>query len=111
NLLHIVDFKTEQIIGVIKEQDYWDDLRQWDLKDNKDKFEFTTADGTKIAASLIQQNLVVKQTRDGTFVSYIITEVEQDTTGRPKKIYALGEHTKLKKATVIKPQTLQATTV
>ncbi|WP_144497038.1 phage tail spike protein [Bacillus toyonensis] len=111
NLLHIVDFKTEQIIGVIKEQDYWDDLRQWDLKDNKDKFEFTTADGTKIAASLIQQNLVVKQTRDGTFVSYIITEVEQDSTGRPKRIYALGEHTKLKKATVIKPQTLQATTV
>ncbi|PEJ57818.1 hypothetical protein CN906_30775, partial [Bacillus toyonensis] len=111
NLLHIVDFKTEQIIGVIKEQDYWDDLRQWELKDNKDKFEFTTADGTKIAASLIQQNLVVKQTRDGTFVSYIITEVEQDTTGRPKKIYALGEHTKLKKTTVIKPQTLQATTV
>ncbi|MCG3793668.1 hypothetical protein LT343_09580 [Bacillus toyonensis] len=111
NLLHIVDFKTEKIIGVIKEQDYWDDLRQWELKDNKDKFEFTTADGTKIAASLIQQNLVVKQTRDGTFVSYIITEVEQDSTGRPKKIYALGEHTKLKKATVIKPQTLQATTV
>ncbi|HDR7888403.1 TPA: phage tail protein [Bacillus toyonensis] len=111
NLLHIVDFKTEQIIGVIKEQDYWDDLRQWELKDNKDKFEFTTADGTKIAASLIQQNLVVKQTRDGTFVSYIITEVEQDSTGRPKKIYALGEHTKLKKATVIKPQTLQAITV
>ncbi|PEP99026.1 phage tail spike protein [Bacillus toyonensis] len=111
NLLHIVDFKTEQIIGVIKEQDYWDDLRQWELKDNKDKFEFTTADGTKIAASLIQQNLVVKQTRDGTFVSYIITEVEQDTTGRSKKIYALGEHTKLKKATVMKPQILQATTV
>lgn len=111
NLLHIVDFKTEQIIGVIKEQDYWDDLRQWELKDNKDKFEFTTADGIKIAASLIQQNLVVKQTRDGTFVSYIITEVEQDTTGRSKKIYTLGEHTKLKKATVIKPQTLQATTV
>ncbi|PEJ03368.1 phage tail spike protein, partial [Bacillus toyonensis] len=111
NLLHIVDFKTEQIIGVIKEQDYWDDLRQWELKDNKDKFEFTTTDGTKIAGSLIQQNLVVKQTRDGTFVSYIITEVEQDSTGRPKKIYALGEHTKLKKATVIKPQTLQATTV
>ncbi|PGF00325.1 phage tail spike protein [Bacillus toyonensis] len=111
NLLHIVDFKTEQIIGVIKEQDYWDDLRQWELKDNKDKFEFTTADGTKIAASLTQQNLVVKQTRDGTFVSYIITEVEQDTTGRPKKIYALGEHIKLKKATVIKPQTLQASTI
>ncbi|PGE77041.1 phage tail spike protein [Bacillus toyonensis] len=111
NLLHIVDFKTEQIIGVLKEQHYWDDKRQWELKNNVDKLEFTVSDGTKESAKLMQQNLIVKQTRDGTFVSYIITEVEQDTTGRPKKIYALGEHTKLKKATVIKPQTLQATTV
>ncbi|HDR7949224.1 TPA: phage tail protein [Bacillus toyonensis] len=111
NLLHIVDFKTEQIIGVLKEQHYWDDKRQWELKNNVDKLEFTVSDGTKESAKLMQQNLIVKQTRDGTFVSYIITEVEQDTTGRPKKIYALGEHTKLKKATVIKPQTLQASTI
>ncbi|AFU14408.1 Phage minor structural protein [Bacillus thuringiensis MC28] len=111
NLLHIVDFKTEQIIGVLKEQHYWDDKRQWELKNNVDKLEFTVSDGTKESAKLMQQNLIVKQTRDGTFVSYIITEVEQDSTGRLKKIYTLGEHTKLKKATVIKPQTLQATTV
>ncbi|MGM2415618.1 phage tail spike protein [Bacillus cereus group sp. BceL062] len=111
NLLHIVDFKTEQIIGVLKEQHYWDDKRQWELKNNVDKLEFTVSDGTKESAKLMQQNLIVKQTRDGTFVSYIITEVEQDTTGRPKKVYALGEHTKLKKATVIKPQTLQASTI
>uniref|UniRef100_UPI00164276BC phage tail spike protein n=1 Tax=Bacillus toyonensis TaxID=155322 RepID=UPI00164276BC len=111
NLLHIVDFKTERIIGVIKEGDYWDDKRQWELKNHVDKFEFTVSDGTKESAKLMQQNLIVKQTRDGTFVSYVITEAEQNSTGRSKKIYALGEHTKLKKATVIKPQTLQATTV
>ncbi|MBH0359011.1 phage tail spike protein [Bacillus toyonensis] len=111
NLLHIVDFKTEQIIGVIKEHDYWDGLRQWEMKNNVDQFGFTVADGTKNVAKLMQQNLIVKQTRDGTFVSYVITEAEQDSADQSKKIHALGEHTKLKKATVIKPQTLQATTV
>ncbi|MDO8161727.1 hypothetical protein FKQ51_31665, partial [Bacillus toyonensis] len=111
NLLHIVDYKTDQIIGVIQEKNYWNDIRQWELKNNIDQFEFHTMDGTKISASLVQQNLIVKQTRDGTFVSYVITEAEQDATDRSKKIHALGEHTKLKKAAVIKPQTLQATTV
>ncbi|MGG1339779.1 phage tail spike protein [Bacillus toyonensis] len=111
NLLHIVDFKTEQIIDVIQEKDYWNDIRQWELKNNIDQLEFNTMDGTKISASLVQQNLIVKQTRGGTFVSYVITEAEQDATDRSKKIHALGEHTKLKKAAVIKPQTLQATTV
>ncbi|PGC34639.1 hypothetical protein COI51_12645 [Bacillus toyonensis] len=111
NLLHIVDFKTEKIIGVIQEKNYWNDIRQWELKNNIDQLEFNTMDGTKISASLVQQNIIVKQTRDGTFVSYVITEAEQDTADRSKKIHALGEHTKLKKAAVIKPQTLQATTV
>ncbi|AXK21512.1 phage tail spike protein [Bacillus sp. COPE52] len=111
NLLHIVDFKTEKIIGVIQEKNYWNDIRQWELKKNIDQLEFNTMDGTKISASLVQQNIIVKQTRDGTFVSYVITEAEQDTADRSKKIHALGEHTKLKKAAVIKPQTLQATTV
>ncbi|MGX5475937.1 phage tail spike protein [Bacillus toyonensis] len=111
NLLHIVDFKTEKIIGVIQEKDYWNDIRQWELKNNIDQLEFNTMDGTKISASLVQQNLIVKQTRDGTFVSYVITEAEQDSVERSKKIHALGEHTKLKKAAVIKPQTLQASTI
>ncbi|PRT14967.1 hypothetical protein C6353_21755 [Bacillus toyonensis] len=111
NLLHIVDYKTNQIIGVIQEKNYWNDIRQWEIKNNIDQFEFNTMDGTKESAKLMQQNLIVKQTRDGTFVSYVITESEQDVTDRSKKIHALGEHTKLKKAAVIKPQTLQATTV
>ncbi|PFZ79890.1 hypothetical protein COL82_04555, partial [Bacillus toyonensis] len=111
NLLHIVDYKTDQIIGIIQEKNYWNDIRQWEIKNNIDQLEFNTMDGTKESAKLMQQNLIVKQTRDGTFVSYVITEAEQDATDRSKKIHALGEHTKLKKAAVIKPQTLQATTV
>ncbi|PGA16608.1 hypothetical protein COL80_30155, partial [Bacillus thuringiensis] len=63
--LHIFDFKTEQIIAVIKEQDYWDDLRKWELKNNVDQFEFTVSDGTHKAAKLMQQNIVLKRVRDG----------------------------------------------
>ena len=111
NNLHIVDFKTDQIIGVIQEKEYWDDLRHWEMKNNVDQFDFTVSDGTKHAAKLMQQNLIVKQTRDGTFVSYVIIEGEQVAIGRSKKIYTVGEHTKLKKAAVIKPQTLQGSTV
>ncbi|PGN13201.1 hypothetical protein CN954_12155 [Bacillus cereus] len=111
NDLHIFDFKTEQIIAVIKEQDYWDDLRKWELKNNVDQFEFTVSDGTHKAAKLMQQNIVLKRVRDGSFVSYVINESEQDSVDRSKKIYALSEHTKLKKAKVIKPQTLEGYTV
>ncbi|PGU85372.1 phage tail spike protein [Bacillus cereus] len=111
NDLHIFDFKTEQIIAVIKEQDYWDDLRKWELKNNVDQFEFTVSDGTHKAAKLMQQNIVLKRVRDGSFVSYVINESEQDSIDRSKKIYALSEHAKLKKAKVIKPQTLEGYTV
>lgn len=31
-ILHVVDFKTDQIISVIQPKDYWDDRRQWELK-------------------------------------------------------------------------------
>ncbi|KAA0814446.1 hypothetical protein DN403_26715 [Bacillus sp. AY2-1] len=111
NDLHIFDFKTEQIIAVIKEQDYWDDLRKWELKNNVDQFEFTVSDGTHKAAKLMQQNIILKRVRDGSFVSYVINESEQDSIDRSKKIYALSEHKKLKKAKVIKPQTLEGYTV
>lgn len=111
NDLHIFDFKKEQIIAVIKEQDYWDDLRKWELKNNVDQFEFTVSDGTHKAAKLMQQNIVLKRVRDGSFVSYVINESEQDSVNRSKKIYALSEHTKLRKAKVIKPQTIESYTV
>ena len=31
-ILHVVDFKTDQIVAAIQPQDYWDDKRQWEIK-------------------------------------------------------------------------------
>ena len=35
-ILHVVDFKTDQIVAAIQPQDYWDDKRQWEIKNNVD---------------------------------------------------------------------------
>ncbi|KEH45342.1 prophage LambdaBa01, minor structural protein [Bacillus thuringiensis serovar kurstaki str. HD-1] len=31
-LLHVVDFKTDQIISAIQPKDYWADNRHWEIK-------------------------------------------------------------------------------
>ncbi len=110
-ILHVVDFKTEQIVAAIQPKDYWDDKRQWEIKNSIDKLDFTTFDGTKDSVTLQQQNLVLKQVRDGRIVPYVITEIEQDSKNRSKVIYASGEWILLAKSGIIKPQKIESKTV
>ncbi|MGG2934854.1 phage tail spike protein [Bacillus pacificus] len=110
-ILHVVDFKTEQIVAAIQPKDYWNDKRQWEIKNNIDKLDFTTFDGTDDSITLQQHNLVLKQVRDGRIVPYVITEVEQDSKNRTKVTYASGEWILLAKAGIIKPQKIESKTV
>ena len=41
-ILHVVDFKTDQIIATIQPKDYWADNRHWEIKNNIDMLEFKT---------------------------------------------------------------------
>ena len=41
-----------------------------------------------IKAKLMQQNIVLKRVRDGSFVSYVINESEQDSVNRSKNLCA-----------------------
>lgn len=109
--LHVVDFKTNQIIAAIQPKDYWDDKRHWEIKDNIDTLEFKVFDKTKNAISLMQQNLVLKEVRDGRIVPYVITEVEKDSEGRSLTAYASGEWIQLAKAAYIPPQKIEVKTV
>ncbi len=109
--LHVVDFQTEQIVSVIQSKDYWDDKRHWEIKNNIDKFDFTTADGTEQAATLMQQNLVLKEVRSGVIVPYVITEAEKVSNDRSVITYASGEWILLAKAGVINPQRIEGKTV
>ncbi|MED0963860.1 phage tail spike protein [Bacillus paramycoides] len=109
--LHVVDFKTEQIVANIQTKDYWDDKRHWEIKNNIDTLEFRVFDNTDHAATLMQQNLVLKEVRDGRIVPYVITEAEKDSNDRSVIAYASGEWIQLAKAGIIPPQKLEGKTV
>ncbi|QWH76448.1 peptidase S74 [Bacillus mycoides] len=108
--LHVVDFKTEQIVASIQPKDYWDDKRHWEIKNNIDTLEFRVFDNTRHSSSLMQQNLVLKEVRDGRIVPYVITEIEKDSDDRSVIAYASGEWIQLSKAGIIPPQRFESKT-
>lgn len=110
-ILHVVDFKTDQIIAAIQPQDYWDDKRHWELKNNVDMLDFTAFDGTDHSATLQQQNLVLKEVRDGRIVPYVITETEKNSDKRSITTYASGAWIQIAKSGIIKPQRIESKTV
>ncbi|QOQ37148.1 minor structural protein [Bacillus phage F16Ba] len=110
-ILHVVDFKTDQIIAAIQPQDYWDDKRHWELKNNVDMLDFTAFDGTDDSATLQQQNLVLKEVRDGRIVPYVITETEKNSDKRSITTYASGAWIQIAKSGIIKPQRIESKTV
>lgn len=109
--LHVVDFKTEQIVASIQPIDYWDDKRHWEIKNNIDTLEFHVFDNTRHSSTLMQQNLVLKEVRDGRIVPYVITEIEKNSDDRSVISYASGEWIQLAKAGIIPPQKLEGKTV
>ncbi|EPZ0458960.1 phage tail spike protein [Bacillus paranthracis] len=109
--LHVVDFKTEQIVASIQPIDYWDDKRHWEIKNNIDTLEFHVFDNTRHSSTLMQQNLVLKEVRDGRIVPYVITEIEKKSDDRSVIAYASGEWIQLAKAGIIPPQKLEGKTV
>ncbi|PFQ39711.1 hypothetical protein COK05_28075 [Bacillus cereus] len=110
-VLHIIDFKTSQTVSAIQPKDYWDDKRHWEIKNNIDTLEFKVFDNTKYAATLMQQNLVLKEVRDGRIVPYVITEVEKDPNDRSVITYASGAWINLAKDDYIRPQKIEGKTV
>ncbi|NRQ69736.1 tail fiber domain-containing protein [Bacillus cereus] len=111
-LLHVVDFKTDQILSAIQPKDYWEDKRHWEIKNNVDMLEFKTFDGTPHAITLQQQNLVLKEVRDGRIVPYVINnEVEKDSDDRSLTVHTSGAWVQIAKDGVIKPQRIESETV
>ncbi|KAA0760396.1 hypothetical protein DT250_24850 [Bacillus sp. AR2-1] len=110
-ILHVVDFKTDQIVAAIQPEDYWNDKRHWEIKNNVDMFDFTVFDGTTHSATLQQQNLVLKEVRDGRIVPYVITETEKNSDKRSITTYASGAWVQIAKSGIIKPQRIEGKTV
>ncbi|WP_277674635.1 phage tail spike protein, partial [Bacillus cereus] len=100
-----------QIVAAIQSNDYWDDKRHWELKNNVDMLDFAVFDGTTHSATLQQQNLVLKEVRDGRVVPYVITETEKNSDKRSITTYASGAWVQIAKSGIIKPQRIEGKTV
>ncbi|MHA4326281.1 phage tail spike protein [Bacillus cereus] len=110
--LHVIDFKTDQIVANIQPRDYWDDIRHWEIKNNIDTLEFKVFDNTEHAVTLMQQNLVLKEVRDGRIVPYVINnEVEKDSRDRSLTVRASGAWVQIAKDGYIMPQRIEGKTV
>ncbi|MYW23882.1 peptidase S74 [Bacillus thuringiensis] len=109
--LHVVDFKTNQIVSAVQPKDYWDDKRHWEIKNNIDTLEFRVFENTDHAATLVQQNLVLKEVRGGRIVPYVVTETEKDSKDRSLMVYASGEWIQLAKSGIIEPQKIESKTL
>ncbi|MGN4448235.1 phage tail spike protein [Bacillus cereus group sp. MYBK79-1] len=108
--LHIADFQSGEIVSAIQSSDYWDDKRHWEIKNNVDILDFTVFDGTEQAATLMQQNLVLKEVSGGRIVPYVIDDTAKSSDGRSLTVYASAEWVLLKKAGIIKPQKFESKT-
>ncbi|MCU5508241.1 peptidase S74 [Bacillus cereus] len=102
--LHIVDFKTKQIIASIQPEDYVDDLRHWEIKDNVDILDFKLLEDSPFLDYIQQKNLILKETNPGVITPYVITSIEKDSEAHNVTIYASGEWILLDKENYIKPQ-------
>lgn len=102
--LHIVDFKTKQIIASIQPEDYFDDLRHWEIKDNVDILDFKLLEDSPFLDYIQQKNLILKETNPGVITPYVITSIEKDSEAHNVTIYASGEWILLDKENYIKPQ-------
>ncbi|MEC2762670.1 phage tail spike protein, partial [Bacillus cereus] len=91
---------------------YWEDKRHWEIKNNIDTLDFKTFDGTPHAITLQQQNLVLKEVRDGRIVPYVINnEVEKDSNDRSLTVHSSGAWVQIAKDGFIKPQRIESETV
>ncbi|MCP1181281.1 tail fiber domain-containing protein [Bacillus sp. 1663tsa1] len=108
--LHIIDYKTQQVIASMKPSEYVADNRHWELQNNVDTLDITILENSKYKTYLQQQNLIIKETRPGVLVPYVITEIEKDTSNKTITIFASGEWVLMGSDDFIKPQKFESMT-
>lgn len=106
--LHIVDFKTKQIIATIQPADYFDDLRHWEIKDNVDILDFKLLEDSPFLDYIQQKNLILKETNPGVITPYVITSIEKDSEAHNVTIYASGEWILLDKEVPLTPREIKS---
>ncbi|QGH35128.1 hypothetical protein GI584_14220 [Gracilibacillus salitolerans] len=108
-MIHITDKQNDGVLGFISEKNFTDNLHKQSLQDYLSTFNFLTFADKKYSEHLTKLNRVIIPAEDQGYHEFIIDQVEKyrDRTGLKSEVQTLGSYLLLKKAKVIKPQTLE----
>jgi phage minor structural protein len=111
-LIHITDGKTDRILDVIDEEEFWEDKHTKSLKDTLETFDFTTFADKRFSEHLAERNRVIIPDEDGEYIEFIIENTRKfhGADGLFIEVYTSASYIELAKAKVIDPQTTPAWT-
>ncbi|KGX88033.1 phage tail spike protein [Pontibacillus litoralis] len=110
-MIHAIDGQTDQIVGIIPNEEIIEDVYKRSLKDTLETFNFTTFADKSYSEYLGKRNKVIIQDEDGRFRELLIHEsgkIHEDSL--EMNVFCVGSYQVLKKSAVIKPQTLKKQT-
>lgn len=107
--IHIVDFESRRVIKTLKQGEYFDDVREWAIRDNVELLDFSVKATEDIAVYLQQQNIVLKEISPSHVMAYVITETDQASQEGVIKVFASGMHVNLRQQGVVAPQFIKTT--
>ncbi|MFD2628721.1 phage tail spike protein [Oceanobacillus kapialis] len=108
-LIHVADSNNDVLIDYIVENEYWADVRQRKLSNNRDTFDFETFADKSYSKHLTKRNRVIIPVKRGKFAEFIIGDSRQTLSidgRRSYKVYSEASYLELQKQAVIDPQTL-----
>lgn len=106
-MIHITDGKTDRILDVIDEEEFWEDKYTKSLKDTLETFDFTTFANKSFSEYLAERNRVIIPDEDGEYIEFIIENTRKfhGVDGLFIEVYTSASYIELAKAKVIDPQT------
>ncbi|KQB91876.1 hypothetical protein GEPA3_3015 [Geobacillus sp. PA-3] len=106
-MIHITDGKTDRILSIIDETEFWEDKHTKSLKDTLETFDFTTFANKSFSEYLAERNRVIIPDEDGEYIEFIIENTRKfhGADGLFIEVYTSASYIELAKAKVIDPQT------
>ncbi|WP_077317569.1 phage tail spike protein [Virgibacillus proomii] len=108
-MIHIIDKQSDEIVGIIPNDEFWDDNYHRSLETTAETFEFTTFADRDYSEYLTGRNKVIIPDEDNGYRELTIWQAEKvHEHSKHIVVFAKASYNDLRKAQVIKPQTLKS---
>ncbi|GIP61935.1 hypothetical protein J32TS6_04900 [Virgibacillus pantothenticus] len=108
-MIHIIDKQSDEIVGIIPPNEFWDDNYHRSLETTAETFEFTTFADRDYSEYLTGRNKVIIPDEDNGFRELTIWQAEKiHEHSKHIVVFTKASYNDLRKAQVIKPQTLKS---